>query len=316
MSTHSPLELLVPRNGTAVLQHLQRLVGREGHQRWCGGKVIPTKVPAFLEKMAGRYPILRNTRERSYDRHRGRAVVHLVVSPQFGIAAHTPSPTLKWWLLSGHGAGGLADPASPDAHVTRDAMSGNGHIQVHDYVLMYATKRQSHEVTDRRSGDTRRIWTDTSSWTWKIQQSVLAEVRSAIESCCKALELGEEPNTEHAGWGLRGLLAAQRARPLFSGVRNQVIDLHKHAAEIWARHRGAWISAHPQVSRRLGPHAGGLPSIADVIARDLPTMRQLKIYETPPRSIRDLLAFQQEALAPAQRSNATETHKSIEDPTR
>jgi hypothetical protein len=29
MPAPSPLELIVPRNGTAVLQHLQRLVGRE-----------------------------------------------------------------------------------------------------------------------------------------------------------------------------------------------------------------------------------------------------------------------------------------------
>jgi hypothetical protein len=289
MSAHSPLELLVPRNATAVLQHLQRLVGREGHQRWCGGTIPNSKARHFLAKMADRYPILRNTRERSYDRHRGRAVVHLVMSPLFGTASHTPSPALLWWLLSDEGTGGLADPASPDAHVARDAMSGIGHLQVHDYIFLYATKRQPHSVTDRRTGNVRRIWADTSTWTWKIQKSVLSEIRTSIDSCCEALELGADPSLERVGWGLRGLLAAQRARPLFSGVRNQVITLHQYARDTWASHRPAWVAAHPQVSQDIGRDAGALRSVEDIMLHHLPTMRQLRIYGTPPRSIGDLL---------------------------
>lgn len=63
MSIRSPLDLLVPRNQTATMQLLQRLVGREDHRYWCGGTIVADKVPRFLEKMAGRYPaILRNTR--------------------------------------------------------------------------------------------------------------------------------------------------------------------------------------------------------------------------------------------------------------
>jgi hypothetical protein len=289
MSAHSPFELLVPRNGTAVLQHLQRLVGREGHQRWCGGTIPLLKVPGFLEKMADRYPILRNTRERSYDRRRGRAVVHLVVSAPFGTTAHTPPPALLWWLLSDEGTGGLADPAAPDAHVARDAMSGAGHIQVHDYVLMYATKRQPHEVADRRTGKVRRIWADTSTWTFKIQQSVMTEIRTSINVCCAGLEFGGNPSPERAGWGLRGLLAAQRARPLFSGVRNQVITLHEYARETWDPHRPAWVAAHPRVSKEAEHSAGRLCSVEEIMLHHLPIMRQLKTYDTPPRSIGDLL---------------------------
>jgi hypothetical protein len=289
MSAHSPLDLLVPRNATAVLQHLQRLVGREGHQHWVGGTIVTTKVPGFLGKMADRYPILRNTRERTYDRRRGRAVVHLVVSMPFGAAALRPSPALLWWLLSDGGTGGLADPTSLDAHVARDAMSATGHLQVHDYVLMYATKRQPHEVTDRRTGTKRRIWTDSSTWTWKLQKSVLTEVRTGINACCAALEFGADPTPERAGWGLRGLLAAQRARPLFSGVRNHVIELHEYAREQWGRHRPAWVAAHPRVSEQADSLAGRLCSIEEIMSHHLPTMRQLKTYDTPPRSIRDLL---------------------------
>jgi len=289
MSAHSPLELLVPRNGTAVLQHLQRLVGREGHRRWCGGSIAGHKVPRFLDKMADRYPILRNTRERSYDRHHGRAAVHLVMCPPLGIDAQAPPSELLWWLLSDEGTGGLADPASPDLHVCYDAMSAVGHISVHAYVLLYATKREPHTVPDRRTGKPRRIWTDTSTWTWKLQGSVMSEIRSSINACCSALELGAEPTPERAGWGLRGLLAAQRTRPLFSGVRNQVIALHVHARDTWARYRPAWVDAHPQLTAKLGRDAGALRSVEDVMSNHLPTMRQLRIYDVPPRSIRDLL---------------------------
>lgn len=193
MSAHAPLELIVPRNGTAVLQHLQRLVGREGHRHWCGGTIPILKVAPFLEKMADRYPILRSTRERSYDRHRGRGVVHLVVSPPFGSAPHRRAPALLWWLLSDEGTGGLADPASLDAHVARNAMSGTGHLQVHAYVLMYATKRQPHHVIDRRTGNTRRIWTDLSSWTWKIQKSVLTEVKKVSTHVVQTLSSDRIP---------------------------------------------------------------------------------------------------------------------------
>jgi hypothetical protein len=289
MSTHCPLDLLVPRNGTAVLQHLQRLVGREGHQHWVGGTILGAKVPGFLGKMAARYPILRNTRERTYDRQRGRAIVHLVVSPPFGVAAPRPSPALLWWLLSDGGVGGLADPTSLDAHVARYAMAGAGHLQVHDYVLMYATKRQPHVVINRRTGTPRRIWTDLSTWTWKIQKRVLTEVRAGINAYCAALEFGENPTSERAGWGLRGLLAAQRARPLFSGVRNQVIELHEYARDEWARHRPAWVAAHPRESKQADKLGGRLCSVEEIMSNHLPTMRQLKTYDTPPRSIRDLL---------------------------
>ena len=288
MSVPSPLELIVPRNGTAVLQHLQRLVGREGHRRWCGGSIAAHKVPRFLDKMADRYPIMRNTRERSYDRQRGRAVVHLVMCPPLGSYAHTPAPALLWWLLSNEGTGGLADPASPDANVCCDAMSVAGHVSVHDYVLLYATKREPHSVPDRRTGKPRRIWTDTSTWTFKIQESVISQIRSCIGAYCRALELGAEPTPERAGWGLRGLLSAQRTRPLFSGVRNQVIALHVDARDTWARYRPAGLAAHP--ATQLGPGAGALRSVEDIMSHHLPTMRQLRIYDTPPRSIRDVLS--------------------------
>jgi len=290
MSIRSPLDLAVPRNRTAAMQLLQRLVGREGHRYSCGGAIAAGKVPRFLEKMASRYPaILRNTRERSYDRRRGRAAMHMILCPPINGAPATRSPVFEWWLLSDDGGGGLADPSSADAHVAVDAMSADSHLIVHDYVLLYATKRTPHTVTDRRTGHVKRIWTDTSSWTWRIRGPVLAEIRASIDACCQSLELGETPLDGGVCSGLRGLLAAQRVRPLFAGVRNQVIELHRYAADVWPRHRAAWVAAHPRLAQDQDSAVSSpFPSARELIAV-LPTMRQIRIYGTPARTIGDLL---------------------------
>src|ERR1700730_16578020 len=155
----SVLELSVPRNSTASLQLLQRLVGREAHRSYCCGLIDSFKVPGFLEKMSARYPaILRNARGRSYDRTRGRAAMHMIVYPPIGSDPREPLPMLQWLLISSDGATGLADPNSHDFHVAQNAMSSSGHLTVGDYVLVYGTKKQPRSVRDRRSGVERTIW--------------------------------------------------------------------------------------------------------------------------------------------------------------
>jgi hypothetical protein len=206
------------------MQHMQRLVCREQHLYWCGGTIETEKLSAFMRKMEQRYPITRNARERSYDRLRKRAVVHMIVLP---IAhASAAESRIAWWLLSGSGVGGLQDPSMPDARMTKDPMSAAGHIELNDYVLVYATKKEQRTLIDP-DGGTRSVLKDTSTWTWKLRNSVIRELRAQIDLHCTLLEYGVEPGTGEKGWGLRGLLATQRARPLFSGVRTQVIDLHK-----------------------------------------------------------------------------------------
>lgn len=180
MSLLSALDLPVPRNLTALLQHLQRLIGIEGHQQWCGGTIAVDKLPAFVRKMEQRYPIRRTTRERSYDRRRGRAVMHMIVYPldharcellrtsadtasspvdilaptqPHDIARDSADGTVAWWLVSSTGAGGLLDALMPDAHVSRDAMSATSHITFRDYVLLYASKRELRRVSTNRARD-------------------------------------------------------------------------------------------------------------------------------------------------------------------
>jgi hypothetical protein len=299
----SALELRVPRNGTAVLQLLQRLIGRESHRFFCGGYIPSFKVPAFLDKMTDRYPaILRNARGRSYDRTRGKAAMHLIVCPPMGSYLHEPLPMLQWFLLSDGGSAGLADEKSPDFLVSRDAMSSSGHPTFGDYVLVYGTKRQPRLVSDRHSGAERTIWHQTSTWSWRIRNEIIVEVRAIIAESCRRLEFGSEPHSTHSGWGLCGLLAAQRMRPLFAGTRNQIVDLYRYAAEeAWPPFHPAWLVTHPGIARERGPQAGRLLSIRDLTKYHLPTMSQLRMYSAPPTTIRDLL--QRTRVPPVQRRN-------------
>jgi hypothetical protein len=104
------------------------------------------------------------------------------------------------------------------------------------------------------------------------------------------LQFGAEPSDEGAGWGLLGLLAAQRNRPLFAGVRNQVVDLYRFAAgEAWPQYRQSWLAAHPRLAREHGHRAGQLPSISELTNNRLRTMPQIRLYLTPPTTVRDLL---------------------------
>jgi hypothetical protein len=271
----SILELRVPRSHTALMQHLQSLVIR-GHLWWCGGTIRRDKLPAFAEKMAVRYPLLRNTRARGYDRSKGLAAVHLVTIPQDGQMAF-------WWLFSSEGTGGLNDPASLDVDVAKHAMAADGHVEYRDYVLLYATKKELRELDDKASGEKKQFFKDTSTWTWKVRQPVYSEMRAQVDHLVSRLALGEERRADERAWGLRGYLEVQRGRPLFSGVRNQVIELHRYAEDRWAPSKRLWLNANPQLANV--PGAGALRSIADVVAHHLPKKPLLPVYGTEAKTL-------------------------------
>lgn len=254
--------LAVPRNKTALMQYLQLLVGREQHRTWCGGIIAKDKFSAFLTKMGRRYPITRNARQRSYDRKRGRAVVHLVVFP-------TDTKVL-WWLVSSEGVGGLCDEKMEDAKIAKNAMTAEGHITFGDYVLLYATKRDVREI-QAKGNKTIKVSKNMSTWTWKIRGEVMKEIRSGLHESYKLGQIGmDSPNGN--GWGLRGLFGNLVRRPLFSGIRTQVFQLHKDALALM---QTAKLSAFSSASPIPQPIS-------------LPKMRRIKIFGTPPLVAGDL----------------------------
>ena len=282
----NPLDLAVPRNKTALMQHLQLLVGREGYRYWCGGLISPEKLAGFVEKMGHRYPITRNTRERSYHRKLGKAVVHLVVFPVDG--------KVQWWLLSDAVVGGLADPLTEDARVATDAMSADGHITFGDYVLLYASKHEFRKIKDAASGNPKGFYKDRSTWTWKLRGEVVRELRASIEECCHNLQLGDEGTQFRPGRGLAGLLATLRRRPLFSGIRNQVRDLHIEANELWRRRQGTLGRAHQMTDMS---NAGNGASLT-VAGKSFPTMSRIQVFGQPPTTIRSLTERRISSAAP------------------
>jgi hypothetical protein len=277
MTTHSALDLPVPRNLTSLLQQLQRLAGIEEHEHYCAGLCPITKLRGFVEKMQDRYPLTRSARQRSYDRTRGLAVAHLIVYPHWeapgteptiagrlalgnaharhahlieALHRHHDSAKVAWWMLSGEGRGGLSDPHTPDAHVACDARRTDQHITYQDYVLLYAHKMEPREIRDPRGrGGSRSVLKDTSTWTFSLQRQVIRELKAVIDEHCMNLVLGHEPSAAGAGYGLRGFLHAQRQRPLFSGVRTQVLQLERYARDQW-RSRAHAMACDPPGGRR------------------------------------------------------------------
>lgn len=276
-ASEEALLLRVPRNQTALMQHLQLLVLRK-HVWWCGGTVDATKLSSFAQKMATRYPVTRTIRGRSYDRLRGFAGVHLVVFP-------VDANRVLWWLLSDEGRGGLGDLASPDAHIAKNAATNNGHISFSDYVLLYAHKKDARTIADPKTGKEKRIIKDMSTWTWKMTDTALNETKASLEAAVARLEYGREGGGSTAPCGVLGILACQRSRPLFAGVRNQVIGLHRYADSLWGRVKTRWQSARPADKLGMNTTSGDLPLLQDVMALRLPKMPRISVYGVPPLTI-------------------------------
>ncbi|CDS51072.1 hypothetical protein [Polaromonas sp. CG9_12] len=261
------LSLRVPTGKTVLMQHLQTLVLR-GNPYWIGGVIATKKMPALAAKMAERYPILRDERARTYDRAKGLASAHFVAYPTEGEVA--------WWVLTSEGRGGLADKKVPDAHVAKHALATNGHIVFEDYVLLYAHKKDARTLVDAKTGKEKKVIKDCSTWTWKMTGIAYNKALNSIEQEVNALNFGRDDGGILEG--VRGTLAYQRRRPLFSGVRSQVLQLHREAESRWGLVRNAWLGRYTQLAARYGDSAGRLRSLKDITSQHLPKMGRFKVF--------------------------------------
>lgn len=274
------LLLKVPRNKTALMQHLQLLVFRR-HYWWCGGVVNTSKLAAFAAKMATRYPITRTARGRAYDRIKGRAAVHFIVFPG-------AENQVFWWLLSDEGKGGLHDQTMPDAHIAKNAMAADGHLVFTDYVLLYAHKKDARRLSDAKTGKEKLVLKDRSTWTWKLTDVAFNETKASIERAAASLEFGSEGDNSRSPWGVLGILACQRSRPLFSGVRTQVIALHRHADTCWGRLKRKWQGQHSAQVLQGEKGPGELRTLKEVMAHHLPKMIRLTVFGDDPKTVADI----------------------------
>jgi hypothetical protein len=275
------LYIKVPRNATALMQLLQLLVVRR-HYWWCGGIISTDKLGPFVAKMATRYPITRTMRGRAYDRTRGLAAAHFIAFP-------VAKNQVVWWILSDEGKGGLHDPGMPDAHIASNAMAADGHIGFRDYVLHYAHKKNARRLPDKKTGRDKLVFKDVSTWTWKLCDAALNETRASIERAASTVDYGSEGHGGGSPRGILGILVCQRSRPLFSGVRTQVIELHRHADTHWGRVKKKWQGQHSAQCLLDGDRAGELRSLREIMGQHLPKMSRIALYNEEPQTIGDLL---------------------------
>jgi hypothetical protein len=258
-----------PRNTTALMQLLQLFISK-GYLWWCGGRIRREKLNGFVQKMTSRYPLERSVRGRAYDKTRGVAVMHLVLFP-------VSQQDFAWWILSSAGRNGLADSAAPDHCVAVDASSSVGHVTYGDYVLHYATKKASHRIKCA-DGTEKIVLKDCSTWTWKMTDRVFNKSHREIEAL--AVKTGAQDGEKRV-IALRRYLNCQRSRPLFAGVRNQVIELHRVARDRLARSGGG--------SHEFGEETNGcsLTDVSTVIRTQLPKMRRIKLYNDALLAVKD-----------------------------
>jgi hypothetical protein len=275
------LLIKVPRNKTVLMQHLQLLVFR-GHYWWCAGTIDAAKLGGLVAKMAIRYPLTRTARGRAYDRTKGLAAMHFIAYP-------LANGLVVWWLLSDDGKDGLNDPATPDAHVARNAMAADGHITFTDYVLHYAHKKAPRHLPDKKTGKEKLVFKDVSTWTWKLSDAAFNETKASIERAAANFEYGSEGAHGGRPWGVLGILVCQRSRPLFSGVRTQVIDLHRHADSHWGRVKKKWQGQHSAQCLIDGNRTGELRPLKEIMSHHLPKMVRIAVYGDAPQTIGDLV---------------------------
>ena len=280
-ATDSALLIKVPRNKTVLMQYLQLLVFRR-HYWWCSGTISASKLGGLVAKMAIRYPVTRTARGRAYDRTKGLAAMHFIAYP-------LANGLVAWWLLSDDGKGGLNDPAAPDAHVAKNAMAADGHVTFTNYVLHYAYKKSPRHLPDKKTGKDKLVLKDVSTWTWKLSNAAFNETKASIEQAAANFEYGVEEAGGGRPWGVLGILVCQRSRPLFSGVRTQVIDLHRHADSHWGRVKKKWQGQHSARFTAEGSRAGELRTLKEVMSHHLPKMIRISVYGDTPQTIADLV---------------------------
>lgn len=115
----------------------------------------------------------------------------------------------------------------------------------------------------------------------------MRQIRSEIDDYCRRVANSSSNGTGHHLSRLLGLLEAQRSRPLFSGVRNQVFELHRHALDIPAVNRFLRAQAANAAEDRTACEyrATHFPRRH----AHLPKMRRIQVWGDAPLRIRDLL---------------------------
>ncbi len=212
----------VPRNLTALIQHIQRLVVA-GHYYWTADLIPVEKLPGFIDKWQPPFRLRADSAARAYRRRSGKASVHLCLHPDFLDAS---LPMAGWWMLSTAGKNGLLTTAHPPGAVF-DCRTLEGRLRCGEYELL----KQPKTFQDADG----KLKTATT-WTWRITPGRIREVEALLVDRAKVRDLA----------GITRIFECQRVRPMFAGVRTQIQHLAKATNKMLAK-----VGGQPYVLQEL-----------------------------------------------------------------
>lgn len=191
----------IPRNQTALMQHLQRLA-MTGHYYWSADHIHKDKLSGLIAKWEPIYRLRGDAQARAYRKRTGKASVHLAIHPEF---LDPGQLDVCWWMVSTAGKDGLHGSA-PLPGPVRDARTQEGRLVCGDYELLQQPKSFTDKTGKRKT---------MTTWTWRITPLRYREWEALLIERAKQRD---RPGVEDA-------LACLRTMPMFAGIRMQVIRL-------------------------------------------------------------------------------------------
>lgn len=195
--------LKIPLNKAACMQHLLMLQTR-GYGYWNRGEVRFDKALPLYEKLRSLYPIDATHDAKAWARKTGKYACHLVMYPH-----DKDREKLMFWLLA---TAGKPPAGMADIH-QREKLSS---IADKDCGL---TWRDQYIVAGRKDGDRERR-------TWQMQAQYMNHMRAEMEQAC----------IEGAP-AVKELWVRMLRRPMFGGIRDQVIELDDYCRRRWKNRR-------------------------------------------------------------------------------
>ncbi|WP_152603127.1 hypothetical protein [Methylotenera versatilis] len=219
----------IPTSKAAAMSYLQLLVST-GYRNWTCGVMHFSKAEAFASKMNSLYGVEATQSQRETLKKKGKAAAKLVIFP------HDKDKTkVMYWLL--------ATPGSGLTH-EREKLS--------DALKVPLTWRDQYHLTqiqrDRKQGG-------KITWTWQMQKEYFKDQLAMSKG---AADSGEQ--------ALKDYFSRIGHMPMFSGIRDQVIDLNDYGRKTWNKKRK---SAYPQVLPVKLPTMPRIEVFKDLTLQDL-----------------------------------------------
>ena len=202
---------------SGLMQRCPKMVA-DGYRWWTGGTIESAKLPALVEKFAGKYAIAATADQRARRRRDGLANARL-------LAATIDQATVRWLLRVSDGEGAVREQEA-----LQDTLNPREALRWGDYEMKRTTRP--------------REFGGGSRFTWWIDKQVESEIDR------RASGLAQGGRADALGLHLKTCIH----RPLFSGVRTQIRKVISRARAVWRHHHPerSWPGPDPDKLPWLG----------------------------------------------------------------